>query len=1413
MKTTVMERVLVIRSLFTSTCFGLAFLFFTLSNQAQAAQLLQAHLPPVAAREQPLGLLPATNSLNLAISLPLRNREALANLLREIYDPASPNYHHYLTPAEFTELFGPTEKDYQSVIRFAKAHGLKVTATHANRMLVDVSGTVKNIQQTLHVSLHTYQHPTEARTFYAPDAPPSLDLTTPVLGVAGLDNYSMPHPRYVTKPATMMANESPNADTGSGPGGTYMGADFRAAYAPDTTLTGSGQVVGLLQFDGYNASDITYYEGIAGLPNVPLQNVLIDGASGAGSGSGGQVEVSLDIEMAISMAPGLSKVIVYEAPNPSPFVDVLNRMADDDLAKQLSCSWYEPHGAAEPAADQIFLQMAAQGQSFFNASGDDDAYTGLIDFPGDSPYITQVGGTTLAMNNSGGSYNSETVWNWGGGIGSGGGISTQYPIPDWQTNINMSANQGSTTQRNTPDVAMTADNVYVRAIFHDYRNIGGTSCAAPLWAGFAALVNQQAEASGKPDIGFINPALDAIGTGPDYATCFHDITVGNNTWGGSPAKFHAVPGYDLCTGWGTPAGQRLVDALANPEPLLIMPTEGFVSAGGVGGPFTVTSQDFTLTNLGTNTISWTLANTSQWLEVSSISGTLPVGGPATSLTVSLNSAASNLVVGTYSATLWFTNVDDGVGQGRQFALNVISPPTIINQPTNQAVLEGATGTFTVSATGGMPLNYQWQFNGTNLTDGGNISGSTGTNLVISDVESNEVGLYSVVVTNLAGQAVSSNASLTITPSEPVIVMQPADQTAVVGQTVTFNVAAIGTKPFTYQWKFDDTNIDGANNVLLVLTNVQLSQSGEYSVVVSNTLGSAASSSAMLKVYPTPPALFFDDFSGPDLNSNWQASLPDAHCGSFPTGYSQIASYAGAPGYNFDVLDSYSVLNITNYMGPLQRRGWSSVTNYLASDFRYEVRFNSLTQSSSSSIDGFVEIWIMDATNSSRYDIVSPFGGGFGSDFYVFFGSSIDNSYTHTSFSYSDNTWYRLVLQCAPGQNIRASLCRDDGTELVGKTLGHDASAYGSGFKIVLSQAIGDSGTPYPDHVDVDYASLTTGLAPAITVQPQSQMALPGTNVTFSVTASGYAPLSYQWSVNNTNISWATNATMTLTNVQLADSGNYAVLVTNIYGSAQSSNAVLTVEKFPNITAQPTNQAVYAGDNVSFSVMATGTSPLSYQWLFNNTNIDGATNATLALANVQVSQAGDYAVVVTNFAGSVTSSNALLTVNPLNHFSWNSVPTPRFVNVPFTVTLTAQDPTNGTDLAFTNAVLLSATNGLAISPVISGNFTQGVWSGTVVIAQAASNVVLQADDGLGHAGLANAFNVVVRPALGFQMSSSTMLFHWPASYSAFTLEFSGTLSPTAWAVVPISPVQIGDQYVVPVQMTETNGFYRLRFSGP
>ena len=547
---------------------------------------LSGHVPAVVSHLHAKGRLPATNELTLAIGLPLHNTEALTNLLQQMYDPASTNYHHYLSPAEFTAQFGPTEQDYQAAVDFAQANGLRVVGTHPNRMLLKVSGKASAVEAAFGVTLKTYHHPTENRDFFAADSEPVLAASLPINHVSGLENYSEASPRLKAHSASQMPGSAATTSTpangaapniGSAPGGNYEGQDFRTAYVPGTTLTGAGQNVGLFQLDGFYPNDIAAYENQIGLTtNLPqLVVVPVDGGVPVPTPFGNP-EVSLDIEMVLSMSPGVSNIFVYEGPNFSNlsiytiFEDVLNRMANDNVAKQIGCSWYIVNGLPDPVSEQIFQQMALQGQSFFAASGDSDAYTGFIAFPSDSPHITLVGGTTLTTGASA-SYTSETVWNWdiefgpgADGIGSSGGVSTTYAIPSWQTNISITLNGGSTTMRNLPDVALTADHVWVIYGSGSADWFGGTSCAAPLWAGFTALINQQAALIGHAPVGFLNPALYAIASGPNYTNCFHDITTGNNEWSGSPSLFSAVTGYDLCTGLGTPNGTNLINALVLP---------------------------------------------------------------------------------------------------------------------------------------------------------------------------------------------------------------------------------------------------------------------------------------------------------------------------------------------------------------------------------------------------------------------------------------------------------------------------------------------------------------------------------------------------------------------------------------------------------------------------------------------------------------------------------------------------------------------------------------------------------------------------------------------------------------------------------------------------------------------------------
>jgi subtilase family serine protease len=650
-------------------------------------KVLRGHVPAEVSRLAAKGTLPSTNRLRLAIGLPLRDAPGLDNYLAALYDPSSPNYRQYLTPEEFTKRFGPSEKDYEAVLAFAKQNHLTITATHGNRLLLDVIGSVSDIQKAFHINLQIYRHPTELRDFYAPDAEPAIEKSLPIADISGLSDYVLPHPKNVKmSPSSAGADAIPR--TGSGTGGAYLGNDFRAAYLPGVTLTGSGQMVGLVQFDGYYASDISAYEAAAGIPAVPLQTVLLDGYNGVPTTgpNSGNAEVSLDIEMAVSMAPGLSKIVVFEAgPNGIPN-DVLNAMAASNQVHQLSCSWGWG-GGPTTTTDNIFKQMAAQGQSFFTASGDSDAYTtgassvngvdnpSLPNAPCSSAYITVVGGTTLSTTGPGGAWSSETVWNWGlrngSYVGSSGGISSYYTIPSWQTGVSMTANKGSTANRNIPDVALTADNVYVRYGNGTSGTFGGTSCAAPLWAGLCALMNQQGVSAGRPALGFINPAIYSLGKGAGFGASFHDITSGDNTSSSSPSQFYAVTGYDLCTGWGTPAGQSLITALAGlPDALGISPTIGFNATGTAGGPFNGTSTSFQLTNAGASSFTWSVTSTSTWLQVSSSGGTL-VPGSTTSLMASLTAASKTLALGNYTANLLFSNWNSHVTQTVPFSLNVV----------------------------------------------------------------------------------------------------------------------------------------------------------------------------------------------------------------------------------------------------------------------------------------------------------------------------------------------------------------------------------------------------------------------------------------------------------------------------------------------------------------------------------------------------------------------------------------------------------------------------------------------------------------------------------------------------------------------------------------------------------------------
>ena len=512
-----------------------------ISGQAATAQALDASKP-----------------LKLGLVLPLSNEAELDSLISQLYDPSSPQYHHYLSSKEFTNRFEPSQADYDKVVAWAKANNLTVVATPANRHIVDVQGKVSDINRALHVTMRQYQHPTENRTFYAPDHEPTVDLGVQLLHINGLDNYARPHTQMRHRPASETAMVA-RASSGSGPSGDYLPSDIRAAYYGSGSLTGSGQTAAIFSYDGYQTSDLSGYYSATGAsdPGVPVNNVLVNGFNGActnpstGSSSCSDGEQILDIANLAGMAPGLTQILFYEGTSAG---DILNQMASDDKASVITSSW--GGGDFGSSDDSIYKEFQAQGQTFVNASGDAGSYTtSNWDPPSLDPYITDVGATDLTTNGAGGSWASETAWS----DSSGGYLSSAgYAIPAYQqlAGVINSTNKGSSAYRNDPDIALEGnfDNpTYSNGQLET--GVGGTSYAAPRLAGVIALANQQAAASGVGNIGFLNTALYNFGVGSSYHSYFHDITSGSN--GG----FKAVAGYDLVTGWGSPIGPAFISAL------------------------------------------------------------------------------------------------------------------------------------------------------------------------------------------------------------------------------------------------------------------------------------------------------------------------------------------------------------------------------------------------------------------------------------------------------------------------------------------------------------------------------------------------------------------------------------------------------------------------------------------------------------------------------------------------------------------------------------------------------------------------------------------------------------------------------------------------------------------------------------
>ncbi|MFZ0760090.1 MAG: hypothetical protein WAM69_09090, partial [Candidatus Sulfotelmatobacter sp.] len=697
--------------------------------------------------------------------------------------------------------------------------------------------------QAFQVVMQVYQHPTENRTFYAPDVEPTADSGIPLLGVSGLTNFTLPHPMLMH--ASSGAAQPDYTPTGSGPGGQFYGSDIRAAYYGTGALTGTGQALALAELGQWNMADVQAYFSHVNQPlNVPIVIELLGGTSGACPGDCDDGEEAVDIQQIISMAPAAPVLIVYEDTSGNADVDIFDAYSTDNIAKQMSFSFGIGDGNAA-SDEQYFAKFHTQGQNFFVASGDAGPYIGTSGWPGYSQNITDVGGTDLTTAGAAGAWSSESAW-----VGSGSGwcdntvpsgpcYGNNYGlIPSYQqaSGVINSSNEGSTTFRNIVDVSAEAntDNFWCSSGTCQ-GGIGGTSLAAPRWAGFLALVNEQAAANGET-VGFLNPTVYGIGQGSNF---LHDITTGwsqnsslkctvgtsgclDGSQPGEPTDvegFNAIAGYDLPTGWGTPDGTGTIAALAptsttNPYfTLAASPSTLTLTPGGAPGTTAISlsaGNGFAGTvDLNAATIIGAPAGVTASLSANSITGS-----GTSVLTVSTTSASPG---GSFVIAISGTSTSGIQTQPAfvtlalpDFSLSVTPSPAYPNQPSNIYLNQSTTTTPTVT------VNSQNNFNGTvDLSVSSLPSGVTGafspastsstsTLTLKATSTATTVGSDYLTVTGTSGSTAPLNAPYTI------LSVSAATGTGGSGTPVNlssaYNLAGIYADGITF-----GTGLDGAGN--------------------------------------------------------------------------------------------------------------------------------------------------------------------------------------------------------------------------------------------------------------------------------------------------------------------------------------------------------------------------------------------------------------------------------------------------------------------------------------------------------------------------------------------------------------------------------------------------------------------------
>lgn len=757
-----------------------------------------------------------------------------------------------------------------------------------------------------------------------------------------------------------------------------------------------------------------------------------------------------------------------------------------------------------------------------------------------------------------------------------------------------------------------------------------------------------------------------------------------------------------------------------------------------------------------------------------LSSTVTSGGLTTSYTTTTGAANNYYRVTLTAIATYDTGGTYGtpVGTTKTYLYGTAATAaSITTQPASQTVTAGTSVTFSVVASGTGTLSYQWKKAGTA------ISGATSATYTIVSPTNADAGSYTVVVTNVVGSTTSNVATLAVNAANvaPSITTQPASQTVSAGASVTFTVAASGTAPLSYQWAKGGIAIGGATNASLTVASAQFSDAGNYSVSVVNALGNVTSNVATLTVNTTPTAPSITTApSNQTVTAGASASFTVVASGTPPLSYQwnkNGAAIAGATSATYSIAStaagdagSYTV-TVTNSAASVTSGAVTLTVNPVATSpsITTQPAGASVTSGSAASFtvvaSGTAPLTYQWSKNGSAI------GGATSATYSIASAQTADAgnytvTITNSAGSATSGAAALTVTASATAPTITtqpASLTVSTGTSANFSVVasgtaplsyqwsknGSTISGATSATYAIASAAAADAGS-YTVAITNSVSSITSSaatltvsnsaVAPTITTQPAGTSVNAGNTATFSVVANGTAPLTYQWTKNGSAISGATSATYSVAGAQSADAGSYAVVVTNSAGSVTSTVAALTVSTVavaPSIATQPASVVANLGDNVTFTVVASGTAPFTYQWSKGGVAITGATASSYALTSVQSGNAGNYSVVVTNSVGSVTSSVAALTLaTPATAPTILQQPASTTVSVLSTATFvvvasgtpapTYQWRKNGTAISGATSATLTVSNATAID---AGTYTCVVTndSGSVTSTGAALTV--------------------------------------------------------------------------------------------